>query len=281
MFGYESWVLLNGIFIPASAADTQVDRARIDSSGIYGGSITGANIPFGQVHYYDWPNVSASLTTEATPTLITTVKDMILQRQNPVSLILNSGQSGSQELQQAWWNEISISTGEDALVTVNINFTALERTRFDIDAFSAYWSNQTGGFANEFLPEYDPIPFWKTNISEFEYVKNWNLTISQEIIKFFGCMNYQANVPMNPCVLGCGILSGNLTFATHENDSNLITAMPLVFSGEDVNIRNTMTINIDGIGITCKGELNLVDNPFSGTENLNEVGYNFQIYGVS
>jgi len=281
MFGYESWVLLNGIFMPATAADTRLDRARIDSSGIYGGTITGTNIPIGQVHLYDWPNVSASFTSEATPTLMAIVKEMILKRQSPVSLVLNSGQSGSQEIQQAWWNQITVSTGEDSLVTVSIDFTALERTKFDVDAFAAYWANDIGGFAKTCFPEYAPIPFWKTKILEFEYVKNWNFTISQEVAKFFGCMNYPSNVPANPYVLGCGVLSGTLAFATHEENSYVITAMPSVFSGTELNTRDVLTINIDGIWITCQGELNTVDNPLSGTLNLNEVGYNFQIYGVS
>lgn len=283
MFGYESWVRINGIFIPATQADTDVDRARIDSQGIYGGGVSGfSTIPIGNVHYYDWPNITASLTAEATPALLTILKEIIATRTRSVELEIYSGQSGGQSIASAWWNQINVSTSEDSLVNVSINFTALERDEFTVNNIEDYWTNIDGSLADQCLPQYVPIPFWNTKISEMEFVKSWNFSLSQDIVKFQGCMNYQSVDPKDPFVLGCGVVNGTLNVVTHENSSDFISEMPTKFSGSALNQRKTLTVQIGGSNwLRCSVELNKANDPVVSGPSLDEINYDFQIYGVS
>lgn len=283
MFGYESWVKLNGIFIPATQADTDVDRARIDSQGIYGGGISGfQNIPIGNVHYYDWPNVTANFTAEATPALLSLLKEIIASRTRSVKLEIISGQTGGQTINYAWWNQITVSTGEDSLVAVSVNFIALEREEFTINDIEAYWTNRTGSLADQCFPQYEPIPFWDTEISEMEYVKSWSLSLSQDVSKFQGCMNYSGTDPKEPFVLGCGIVNGTLNVITHENSSDFVSEMPTKYSGSALNQRERLTVQIGGSDwLRCLVELNKVNDPVASSPSLDEVTYDFQIYGLS
>lgn len=289
MFGYETWVTLNGIFIPCQSADTDLDRARIDSSGIYGGSLAGTNSPIGQVHYYDWPNVTANFSAEASEDVLALTKSMILNRNTPLEVIINDGLSGMQKIERAWWNQISVQTSEDSLVGVSMSFSAIERERFDVNEFSAYWLNQDGSYANDCANfsdisrfGYFPIPFWNTKISEFEYVKNWNVTITQDVLRFLGCMNYSGSEPKSPFALGVGIMNGTLSFSTFDNNTAQITAMPTKYSGSSLNSRQPLSLMIAGnTFLNLEGELNKISDPLNSTSAISEISYEYQIYGIS
>lgn len=289
MFGYETWVTLNGIFIPCTTADTDLDRARIDSSGIYGGSIQGNTCPIGQAHYYDWPTVTANFNAETSPEFLEILKAMIFARNTPVSLIINDGLTGTQRIDAAWWNSISIQASEDSLVTASVSFAALERNAFDVNEFTAYWHNDNGSFANNcsnFVPlrnfGHFPLPFWKTKIQEFTYVKSWTLNLTQDVTRFMGCMDYASDIPKNPYILGVGIMNGTMSFNCFEDLNSEITAMPTKYHGPVLNTRQALTLMIDdAVFLTLDGELNKVNDPLIGFGALADIAYEYQIYAFS
>lgn len=284
MYGYETWALLNGVFIPAVTADTDLDRNRIDSSGIYGGALSGTGIPIGNVHYYDWPNITASFSADATEGLLDTVRTMVMARHQPVSITLNNSIRGCQQVNQAWWNSIQIQTAEDSLVSVTMNLNALERNIFTVNNFTDYWQDILGGLGGSvsaFSVTGGQIPFWKTQIREFDLVKGWTVSLTQTVNRFMGCFNNSGDTPENPFVLGMGVMNGTISFNTYENPSPDISAMPFKHSGSSLNSRQPITIVIDGNDFMSFGcELNRVNDPLSGVASLSDLNYDYQIYDI-
>jgi len=293
MFGYENWLQLNGIFIPATSADSQVDRSRIDSSGVYGGSIDGSGRPLGQAHYYDWPAVTASFSAEASIPLLNVLKTMMLNRATPVSFVLNSGMSGTQKISDAWWNNISIQTSEDSAVTATVSFTATERTAFKVNDFSDYWDNQTGSLASDCASFSSteplngdinllPVPFWNTTVSGFERVRGWSFSISQDVVRFMGCMNYSGSYPKAPYAFGVGMMNAGFKVSTYDETNSAVSPMPSKYSGSAVVSRDNFLLSINNEGfLSMDCELNLVTDPLEGTGTLDGLEFDYQVYNFS
>ena len=203
MLGYESYVLLNGTIIPAISADTSEDRTRIDSSGVYGGGIE-INTPLSSPHFYDWPAITGNVTFEASKETLNVVKNMIFHRNTPFGIKIITRIAGEQEVKKAWWNSISIQASEDSIVNITISFVGIERNSFAVGTFNGYWENVEGLYGS-FC--FNPIPFWKTKINGMENVRGWTFTLTQDVTRFLGCMNFSGNVPKNPYILGIGVLA--------------------------------------------------------------------------
>lgn len=293
MYGYENWVEINGVFIPATSADTQVDRSKIESSGIYGGSITGTGVPIGQVHYYDWPIVSASFSADASSDFLSLVKTMIFNRSTPVSMVLHSGASGTQTIEQGWWNSISLQTSEDSAVTANISLTAVERQVFDVNSFESYWTNTYGNLASsceDFSTtsplnsdiNHAPVPFWKTKIKEFQRVKSWSISLTQDVVRFMGCMNYAGAIPQSPYILGVGVINASMKISTCDELYSDIWAMPDKYADAALNIRMPLTIQHEGTDyLSFDGELVLANDALQGMNMMDGIDYDYQIYKIS
>jgi len=280
MFGYESWVYLQNSIIPATAAETGVDRAKIESEGLLGGTIAGSNMPLGQAHIYDWPIISASFTTEASAETLSVIKNMIFNRNTPISIVVHNGYQGTQKIDQAWWNNITIQASEDSIITASVSLTGLERTAFDTGDFPDYWRNADGTYGS-FC--FSPIPFWNSKVVGYDYAKSWSLSISQDVIRFMGCMNYAGDTPRNPFIMGVGTLNGNFKFSTFDEYTGIdIWAMPEKFSGTPVINRTNLGLIINGSNfVSMTGEIVTVSDPMQNGANRSTIDYDYQIYSIS
>lgn len=278
MYGYESWVALNGILIPSTSADSAVERNIIESSGLFGGTKTGSKVPLASPHLYDWPNVTASFSCDASTEVLEQIKHMILNRDTPISLVIHSGYSGTQTIEQAWWNNISINASEDALISVTVSLIGLERQEFVTNDFGDYLQNILGTSTENFC--YDPIPFYLSKIQEFTYVKNWTFTLAQDVVRFMGCQN-SATVK-NPFILGVGTMTADMKFSTFDEQSSDIWAMPDKYSGVELNTRTPLTLDIDNeTFLTMTGEINQVRDPLQGTSSISDISYEYNVYSFA
>lgn len=295
MLGYETYVTINNIVGLTTSADISLDRSRIESGAIYGGSIeTLSSIPLQQSHYYDWSGVTANITVDLTEDFLTMIKNMINHRNTPIDFHMYSRVNGEKQIKNAWWNSISISANEDSLITATISFMAIERDLYDIGKFEDYWLNENGLINCATIPDplnqgqlnVSPIPFWNSEITGFDYVKNWTFTISQDVVKFMGCMNKQTNVDtaIEPYVWGVGVVRSDMKINTLPPilSSSDIWAMPGVYTGQDiVTTRKEIPIKINNSTIlTLKGELTKNGDPLQGNNSVDNIEWDYMVYEI-
>lgn len=300
MLGYEGYVTINGVIALANSADVSQSRVPIVSNALYGSSIaTNGSIPLQQPHFYDWSEISASVTLDVNPDFLTIIKNMLLLRSTSVDFYLNSRKTGIKHLSSAWWQTITLSTAQDGTMSATINFVALETDSYGIGIFTDYWDNTTGSLtcsdmsginplnpdwdvASSSLGNLDPIPFWKTEITGLDNVKGWNFSVNQTIVKFMGCMNNESSTAQEPYVMGFGTLTADMKIDTLLPDNSLIAGWDMsgIYSGSDITGgRKGLTITINGtsfLGMT--GELIRAVDPLQGNDSVDNMSWDYQVY---
>lgn len=293
MFGYEGYVKINGNVVLATSSSISLDRNKIESSAIYGGSVNGDNAPLQSIHYFDWPMITANVSLDVNSGVLETIKAMILNREVPVNLYIHSRIDGEKELKQAWWNTISLQVGTDSALTATISFVAIERDDYKVGVFSSYWQNQNGLLncseildpLNQGQENLNPIPFWKTTIPEFENVKSWSFNLSQDVVRFHGCMNYSPSTAVEPYILGFGQMRGEVTINTlcPQNNTTDIFNMPTNFTRLDVtSSRRAISVFINGSGfIGFDGELTKMEDPLQDNASVDDIEWMYDIYSIN
>jgi len=295
MFGYESYVTINDQIVLATSADIVSERTKIESSGLYGGSLnqvgSSLTLPLQQPHYYDWSDNSGSITADVSHELLTIIKDLILGRSNSFDVKIYSRIDGLKHMRNAWWNSISISAQEDSALTATISFIGLENESFEIGLFSGYWDNEDGlntcdNLGNPLNPDegnVSPIPFWKTEVLGIENVKNWTFTISQDVVKFMGCMNSISI--SDPYILGVGLMRSDMKINSVLPDVKPDDSLDMynVYDGTDiVNSRKQLSIKVDSYNyLLLDGEINRLGDPLQGNSALNNIDWDFTVYDFS
>jgi len=222
----ETIVLCTGTGIPRN-------RNRIVSSSGYGGIIgdagggdysdMGMNSPFN----YDWEVYDGSINFDLHRTLWEDqLEPWIFNRQNRCVIELNQRFGDRQQFQYCFWNSISLTAAEDALINGSVGFVAIDREN-SLYAQENYEDNVRGyvdggsglGMFND-LPETlnrdkfnVPVPSWVTRLfiddnSAFADFSNWTLNFSQDVVKFFTC-EHNAN-PQEPSFIAVGPMSAEL-----------------------------------------------------------------------
>ena len=303
MLGYESYVTINGSIALANSADVSQSRVPIVSNALYGSSIaTNASIPLQQPHFYDWSEISATVTLDVNSDFLTIIKWMLINRSTSVDLYLNSRKTGIKHISNAWWQTITLSAAQDGAVSATIGFVALETDSYGVGKFTDYWGNTTGSLTcsmmdttNPLNPDWnvgypslgnlDPIPFWKTSITGLDNVKGWNFSVTQTIVKFMGCMKNNNAIAQEPYVMGFGTVTADMKIDTLLPDVVPVAGWDMsgIYSGSAITGgRKAMAINVNGTSfLAMTGELIRVADPLQGNDSVDNLSWDYQVYSFA
>lgn len=215
MIGYEGYIKVGGEWCLGTGGSVPETRARIDSSGAYGGESSGANNGIGYPHIYDWTNWDGSVDFEMTSGMLSTIKSWVIQRDSLKSIEISSRFNGFQKFSTAIWDSITISASEGAFCTGTLGFTAIEREDYVYGSNNV--NNNPFGLITDAVTNLVAIPYWETSV-EGLYFTDWNLEFSQEVVKFGACMKlseveapiYYGVGPLSVSFSGSCILKGSL-----------------------------------------------------------------------
>lgn len=298
MFGYEGYVTINGEIVLANSADVSQTRTPIVSNAVYGSSIaknetiSTQTIPLQQPHYYDWSNITASVTLDVNSNLLTVIKGMLINRSTPVDLYINTRKTGIKHLSSAWWETITLSAAQDGSLSATIGFVALETDAYGVGKFDDYWDNVSGAITcasisdipplNALNTNENPIPFWNTSITGMNNVKGWDFSVTQTVVKFMGCMNTGGALALEPYIMGFGTITADMKIDTLL--PNEVPAagwdMSGIYSGSAITGgRKSLTIVINGsYFLAMTGELIRVADPLQGNDSIDNLSWDYQVY---
>ena len=297
MLGYEGYGRIKGATVLCTSGEIRLDRARIDSSAVYGGAREGANAPVGGIHFYDWPNVTGEISFDVTPASLSVLREICLARDTPFPVEINTRRNGKSSVEKAWWNSVTLSASEDSPVTASVSFTAISRDEFTSGDFAGHWSNVNGllgsncnGFSglgplNPSQGNNAPIPFWRTSVEGTENVRRWTVSLSQDVVRFMACQNISGQSASSPFLFGVGVMNGTFTYSTLPPSTSFpeIKAMPDVFSQIQVtSSRKSFTVRVAGataFGLSC--EINAPSDPLVQGGQISEIAWDWQIYKIS
>jgi hypothetical protein len=264
--GYEGYVKLDGKYALGTGTSVPRARVRMESSSGYGGqkSAPVAEIGIGTPRTYDWETHDGSLSFELNQEMWKEVLNpWVFDRQVQKEVYFTSRFGNVQKYTNAFWNSISVSATEQAVVDGSLGFVAIERTQyaFGTQGFAGYTDNKTGQSATPgtqptvlcpsgTFPEplngqvagrsnINPIPWWNTKVldasgAKVEFV-NWTLDFSQDIGKFFACTDVVSLAdpgPKEPDYLAAGPMTVTFSGAYMFKDA----------LGDDLTL---LTLNID------------------------------------
>lgn len=225
--GYEGYVKIGALYALGTGTSVPRARARLDSSGGYGGEISNpyTEIGIGAPHVYDWEVHDGSVDFEVTNDMFAFLKGWVYDRDSQTNIQFSTRKDNLQEYVDTFWNSISISTSEGSLVDGSIGFVAIERYGYAYGetTLSGYINNNQGkGFMCppvsgmpaplNHIANYNPVPYWNTKVSfegEVLDFTTWTLDFSQDVVKFFAC-NRNAS-PQAPMYVGVGPMTVTLS----------------------------------------------------------------------
>jgi len=215
--GFEGLITIGLNTVLGTGSAVPRSRVRLESSSGYGGKIA-ADTPgdytkmgIGAPYNYDWTSYDGSLNFELDKAVFQdALKPWLFDRQTSKVVLIRSRHSNAQQY-SAYWNSIAINANEGAACDGSVAFVALQPSTSYVWGDS-YISNKRG--YSPFSPvgctlnagwppplnesttrNQFPVPFWNTHVmvtpaggsaTQKNFI-NWNLTFSQEIVKFFGC----------------------------------------------------------------------------------------------
>jgi len=202
--GYEGYVKVGGVWTLGTGASASKGIQRIDSSGGYGGKITGAGVMgVGSPHIDDWTAWDGSCEFELTDGVFSVLKAKIVtSRDDPMSITFSSRTNNEQTFSGAYWNSINLTTSEASLVTGTVGFVAMDRTTYTYGTDTVRSAGLTGGLGLV------PIPYWNTSIGSYKFIE-WSIDFAQDVVKFFACN--KAIGPQAPAYYGVGPVTATLT----------------------------------------------------------------------
>lgn len=215
--GFEGYIMVGGTYALGTGTSVPRARARLDSSSGYGGRIKTpiSEIGIGAPRTYDWEQHDGSVNFELTKELWASVLNpWVFDRQTQREVYFSSRDGNVQQYSNAFWNSISVSADENAVVNGSVGFVAIERTTYayGVQGTQGYIGNKEGqgllwgpqcattlfprplNEAVSGLRNIHPIPFWYTKVivppatSPMMFI-SWTLEFTQDVMKFFACMD--------------------------------------------------------------------------------------------
>lgn len=256
--GYEGYVKIGGSYVLGTGTSVPRSRRRIDSSSAYKGAITGANMGIGLPRTYDWDNYDGSVDFEVSDAMCASLKTWIVTNRDTTQEILFASRNTNQQVFQGYWKSISLSASQGSLVTGSLGFSAMGR-----DTYVYGSDTQAKNPADNAL---QPIPYWDTSVGTYKFI-DWNLSFSQDVVKFFACKNNSS--PVEPAYVGVGpveiSLSGSYLFDTEIPDTAA-----------------TLAVAIGGTTFTlAKIELQDVSDNVQTHNNFTPIAVTIACYGIS
>jgi hypothetical protein len=220
MIGYEGYIKVGSIWALGTGSAMPESRVRLDSSGGYGGDVSGANMGIGNAHVYDWSNWDGSIDFEMTSGMFTELKSWLNNRDALRAILISSRFGNEQVFTEAIWNSISMSASEGSMCAGSVGFVAIERDGYIFGGNKA--NNSAQGINGAQICGLENIPYWETGISGYNFI-DWNLEFAQDVVKFSACNKTNNVVP--PIYYGVGpmtiTLSGSCIFSGREFDNNI------------------------------------------------------------
>jgi len=218
--GYEGLIKIDIYTALGTGSAVPRSRARLESSSGYGGQIKDDTTPgdyskigIGAPYNYDWTSYDGSLNFELDKAVFQgALKPWLFDRQSSKTVLIRS-RYGNVQQYAAYWNSISIGASDGAACDGSVAFVALVPSASYVWG-SDYISNKKGyslfcpspamgvppPLNKSTMKNQYPVPFWNTQVwvtpaggsaSKHNFI-TWNVTFSQEIVKFFGCTQIAA-----------------------------------------------------------------------------------------
>lgn len=244
-------------------------RQRLESAAAYGGQIATpvAEMGIGAPRNYDWDVYDGSMDIEVHEAFLTNqLKAWIFDRQTAGQVKFKTREGNTQEFNNCYWSNISLSTSENSFLGGSVSFVAMQRDSYTRGG--DYINNKSNGLwcSGVQSPEYpeplnpdasnvSPIPYWNTYVEidgSMVEMLSWNLDFSQEVVKFFGCFSkagpqepkYVAVGPMTATFTGDYMFVSSGAFSSPETLSTLYVTM----GGEQIKLEDLeLTTDIDSL----------------------------------
>lgn len=301
--GYEGWIRIKtgatrSDYLLGTGGGVPEARAILDSSSGYGGKINGLTDPgtnepkigIGAPHTYDWTNWAGSINFEIhEDALVYQVVPWIFNRQGAAVINLKSRAGNVQTFSQCFWNNITLSSSPNELISCSISFDAIDRDSYTIGG--NYIGNKIGDSlfvpgelpANTYVPEplwsdlKSPIPGWLTKWTAdtgsglaLVTLQNWNLSYSQDIVKFFACDSN--STPQEPAFLAAGPM--NIRFSGEYMFTDTAD-----FSVPDDITETELTLG-DTILYLNKLELLSVSDDVQNASSMTPLSFEYAVYEI-
>lgn len=242
--GYEGYVKIKDKYALGTGTAVPRARVRLDSQGAYGGQISSpvTEIGIGAPRVYDWETFDGSLSFEVTKDIFAVLKEWVYARDAQRDILFSTRKTNEQKYVDTFWNSISMSASEGALVDGSLGFVAIEQDSYDygtIGLNAGYAQNKDGAGLlcplatgmppplNKEEKNYNPIPYWYTKVTiggqVFDFV-TWSLDFSQDVVKFFA--SNKKTGPQGPVHVGVGPMTVTFSGSWMWVDTDKPSAYP-------------------------------------------------------
>lgn len=287
--GYEGYVKIGDKYALGTGTAVPRARTRIESQGAYGGRI---KTPVSEIgirgpRNYDWEVFDGSVSFEVTKDMFSLLKGWIYDRDSQKDILFSTRKDNEQKYVDTFWNSISISASEGALLDGSLGFVAIEQDNYDYGAqkLEGYISNGKGAgllcpLATGMPPplnlggnNYNPVPYWYSKIilgmEVFDFL-SWTLDFSQDVVKFFASTGVVG--PQAPAYVGVGPMSITLGGSWMWIDNNMPSAYP-------ADTIATATVEVAGENIQFKQlELQNSSDDVQSQDSTTPVQMEYAIY---
>jgi len=260
--GYEGFIELDSKYALGIGTAVPRARARLDSQGAYGGQVSTpvAEIGVRAPHTYDWEVYDGSINFEITKDIFSVLKAWVLDRDGQRDILFSTRKTNQQKYVDTFWNSISISANEGAVLDGSVGFVAVQQDTYayGTQGLQGYINNKQGAGLlcplatgmpaplNHLQTNYSPIPAWFSKVTlggqVFDFI-SWTLEFSQDVVKFFGCNKTVG--PQMPVYMGVGPMTATFSGAWMWIDP----AMPATYPAD---VLATAVLNVADTSMSFK-----------------------------
>jgi len=271
-----------------------VQKNLLESQAAYGGVIASptSEIAIGYPHTYDEQVWEGSFNFDLTSDLFVNIlKPWLFSRQSARKFKYYGTKNELRQFDDCFWSSINFSASDGSAVNGSVGLVALDLDAYSHGDLDDYETDKEGYITvdelksggvipalNPSAGNVNPIPFWKTQCAgvsglgawTYDFI-SWNLTLNQDIVKFFGC-EHNIN-PQAPLYLAAGPMSIVL------EGSNVAVDMDDTLY-DDLNSM-TITIGSNSIVLTDLEIQNKGSIDISGSSDVVPVELSWNVYGLS
>lgn len=300
--GYEGLAQIGDYVAVGSGASMPRAPQRLVSSAGYGGTINGNDRAIGSPYNYDWEQWDGNINFEVNPGILGMVLRWVYddrQGAKRIGIYPRASEQCLQVFNQAWWTSVSFSTSDGSFVDGAVNFMAVERDEYSWggrdDNYKtgrkSVYQGEGGcdsggkfpGFLNKEVKNVEPVPFWNTAVSVVPYVgsemdwevTDWNLSFTQEMVKFFTCENEYKG----PSFVAAGPMSLNVT-GTWVGPREWVVQN----GGLGIKLREMRVVVpvSENKGISLQQlRANNENDPVRGQNEVTAIDFEYEVFGLS